>query len=190
MMEPTIKSVKTAQSIVGTNNDGGRPGNDFYPTPPEGTLGLLKVETFDGDIWEPACGDGSMSMVLESAGYNVISTDIEPRGYGTYGDFFLYSIPLAPNIVTNPPFRLVREFADRSLSLGCNKIALLCKLSFLEGKERGAWFPNTPLKWVYVFMRRLNMTRNGEPMTGSGMIAFAWFVWEKNYIGRPMIGWI
>jgi len=30
---------------------------------------------------------------------------------------------------------------------------------------------------------RLKMTRNGEEerIKGGGMIAFAWFVWEKNY---------
>lgn len=179
-----------AHSIIGSTNDGGRPINDFYPTPPEGTLGLLKYETFKGEIWEPACGDGSMSKVLESKGYKVISTDLEPRGYGTQGDFFFYGQLLAPNIVTNPPFRLAQEFADRSLALGCDKIALLCKLAFLEGQERGEWFPRTPLKNVYVFSERLTMTRNGELQTGGGMIAFAWFVWERGYQGKPMIGWI
>lgn len=184
------KSAKKAQSIVGSNNDGGRPENDFYPTPPEGTLGLLKVESFIGDIWEPACGNGAMSKVLESAGYKVVSTDLEPRGYGTQGDFFFYGSLLAPNIVTNPPFRLAQEFADRALALGCDKLALLCKLAFLEGQERGAWFPRTPLKNVYVFSARLTMTRNGESPTDGGMIAFAWYVWERSYQGRPMIGWI
>jgi len=182
-------STKRAQSIVGTNNDGNRPSNDYYPTPKIGTLGLLKVETFDGDIWEPACGDGSMSRVIESFGYRVISTDIEPRGYGAQGDFF-FSPLLAPNIITNPPFRLAREFADRALSLGCDKLALLCKLAFLEGQSRGEWFPGTPLKSVYVFSKRLTMTRNGEPQTGGGMIAFAWYVWERDYSGKPAIGWI
>lgn len=32
--------------------------NEFYPTPPEATRALLSVETFDGSIWEPACGGG------------------------------------------------------------------------------------------------------------------------------------
>lgn len=154
---------KRAQSIVGTNNDGGRPENDFYPTPPEGTNGLLKYESFIGDIWEPACGDGAMSKVLEAAGYKVISTDVEPRNYGTQGDFFFYGSLLAPNVVTNPPFRLAQEFADRALALGCDKLA---------------------------FSERLSMSRNGEPIGNGGMIAFAWFVWERGYIGRPMIGWI
>ena len=185
-----VTSIQRAQSIIGSNYDGGRPENDFYPTPPEGTLGLLKVESFIGNIWEPACGDGSMSKVLESAGYRVVSTDLEPRGYGSQGDFFFHGSLLAPNIVTNPPFRLAQEFADRALALGCDKLALLCKLAFLETKGRGAWLPTTPLKNVYVFSERLSMSRNGEELQNGGMIAFAWFVWERGYQGKPMIGWI
>jgi len=40
------------------------------------------VESFEGQIWEPACGDGAISRVLEAAGYQVISTDLIDRGYG------------------------------------------------------------------------------------------------------------
>jgi hypothetical protein len=186
----SAKAAKRAHSIVGFSNDGGRPENDFYPTPPEGTLGLLKFETFQGMIWEPACGDGSMSKVLESSGYTVVSTDLEPRGYGAQGDFFFYGMLLAPNIVTNPSFRLAQQFAERALSLGCEKLALLCKLPFLEGQERKPFFLRTKLKQVYVFSERLSMTRNGEEQTSGGMIAFAWYVWERGYTGKPMIDWI
>jgi hypothetical protein len=186
------KSVQKAQSIVGTNNDGGRPIMDFYPTPERGTQALLRVETFIGDIWEPACGDGSMSRAIESFGYKVYSTDIQPRGYGNRLDFFFAGDLLAPNIITNPPFVLSQEFAERALLLGCNKLALLNKLAFLEGVDRTKWLQTTPLKNVWVFSRRLKMTRNGEEerIKGGGMIAFAWFVWEKEYSGRPMIGWV
>jgi len=179
-----------AQSIVGTNNDGGRPVLDFYPTPPRGTKALFQVETFKGSIWEPACGNGAMSKVIKTFGYDVISTDIEPRGYGEQLDFFFAPVLLAPNVVTNPPFKYAQEFADRSLALGCEKLALLCKLAFLEGQERTKWLEHTPLKNVYVFRKRLDMTRNGEPLENGGLIAFAWYVWESGYTGRPMIGWI
>jgi len=183
-------TAKRAQSIVGTNNNGGRPENDFYPTPPEGTEALLEVETFVGSIWECACGDGAMSRVLERSGYDVISTDLEPRGYGIQLDFLLAHRLHAPNIVTNPPFRLALQFVQQARELGCEKIALLCKLAFLEGQERAEWVENSPLKSVWVFKKRLTLYRNGIEMKNSGMIAFAWFVWEREYIGRPMIGWI
>ena len=78
---------------------------EFYPTPPEATRALLSVESFEGDIWEPACGDGAISKVLEAAGYQVVSTDLIDRGFGAGGHNFLKSSrPLAKNIITNPPY--------------------------------------------------------------------------------------
>jgi hypothetical protein len=190
-------SVKRAQSIVGTNtgtNHGiARPAMDFYPTPRRGITSLLEVEDFDGDIWECACGDGAISKVLEVYQYTVISTDIEPRGYGTQQDFLSLTLPdlLAPNIITNPPFTMAQEFAERALKLGCTKLALLCKLAFLEGVSRSAWLETTPLKAVYVFKRRLKFTRNGdENIKGGGMIAFAWFIWERGHALEPVIRWL
>ena len=59
---PIDPKLKRAQSLVGTSE--GRPEHDFYHTPPEATEALLKVEKFVGEIWEPACGDGSMSLVF------------------------------------------------------------------------------------------------------------------------------
>lgn len=82
-----------------------RAAYEFYPTPPEATRALMSVESFEGDIWEPACGDGAISKVLEAAGYQVVSTDLIDRGYGVGGHNFLKSDnPLAKNIITNPPY--------------------------------------------------------------------------------------
>lgn len=82
-----------------------RAAYEFYPTPPEAVRALLSVESFSGSIWEPACGDGAISKVLEAAGYQVISTDLIDRGYGAGGQDFLKSDrPLAKNIITNPPY--------------------------------------------------------------------------------------
>ena len=50
-----------------------RDPHDFFPTPPEVTRALLAVEQFVGGIWEPACGDGAMSIILEADGYLVRS---------------------------------------------------------------------------------------------------------------------
>lgn len=168
-----------------------RQKDDFYPTPPEGTEALLSVESFDGPIWEPACGDGAVSEVLKAHGYTVISTDLVDRGYSDSGvDFLMEYRPLAPNIVTNPPFKYAQEFVEKALSLTTGKVAMLCRLAWLEGIERGQMFQSTPLARVWVFSKRLHMSRNGESNGGGGMIAFAWFVWEHGYTGKPTLGWI
>ena len=77
-------SLKTASRLVGTMVSNDRKENDFYPTPKWATEQLLKYEKFDGDIWEPACGDGAISEVLKEHGYTVTSSDIIDRGYSPY----------------------------------------------------------------------------------------------------------
>ena len=56
-------------------------GADFYPTPPWATRALLAHETFIGNVWEPACGDGAMSRVLADAGLRVESSDVNDYGF-------------------------------------------------------------------------------------------------------------
>lgn len=182
------EKLKRAQSLVGTSE--GRPVGDWYPTPPEATIALLEREKFTGTIWEPACGDGAMSKVMVDAGYEVISTDLYDRGYGVSGEDFLFSTRTADNVVTNPPFTLGEEFIWKALSATTGKVVMLTKLQFLEGAKRKRMFESTPLKTVYVFSKRLTMTRNGEKMKNSGMIAFAFLVWEHGYQGAPSVQWI
>lgn len=185
----TDAKTKRAQSIVGTSK--GRPENDFYPTPPEATLALLSKEKFMGSIWEPACGDGAISRVLQEAGYDVYSSDLIDRGFGNAPHDFLTSTVNAENIITNPPFTLAQEFVERSLERTSGKVAMLCKLAFLEGQKRKEFFETTPLARVHVFSKRVNFYREGERgKLGTSMIAFAWFVWEHGHEGPPQLGWI
>ena len=179
-----------ARSIIPTRDIR---NEDFYPTPPRSTQALLDVERFDGPIWEPACGDGAMAKVLKNNGYDVVSTDLVDRGYGTHGiDFLMEYKSLAPNIVTNPPFKHAVPFLRKALSLSTGKVAFLCRLAWLEGKERKKIFQNTPIARVWVFSERIPMLRNGDVMHagGGGMIAFAWFVWDHSHKGPPTLGWI
>jgi hypothetical protein len=179
-----------AQSIVGYHPEG-RPGDDFYPTPPTATEQLIRCIGFPERIWEPACGDGAISRVLESHDYQVISSDLYDHGYGETGaDFLQTSARRANAIITNPPYCLAEAFLQHALDLQVRKIALLCKLAFLEGVKRSSILEASPLHYVLVFRRRLQLTRNGESMRNRGMIAFAWFVWERNYNGQPVLRWI
>jgi len=184
------KSIRQAQSIVGVSP--GRPSDDFYPTPRAATEAILDRETFAGGVWECACGDGAISKVLEDYGYYVVSTDLYDRRYGISNIDFLKTKRLkAPNIMTNPPFKLADDFVRHAIhDLKCQKLILLAKLAFLEGQRRTEMLERTPLSHVYVFRKRLTMTRRGEKQRNSGMIAFAWFVWEEYYTGKPRISWI
>jgi hypothetical protein len=186
-------AVTQAQRVTGTAVDReAREKDDFYPTPPEGTEALLRVEKFSGPIWEPACGDGAISRVLIGAGYDVTSTDLVAREYGeSRVDFLMEYKARAPNIVTNPPFKMVSPFIRKALDLSTGKVAMLLRLACLEGSGRGEIFESTPIARVLVFKKRLQFKRPGWEDTGAGgMLPFAWFIWEHGYVGKPTLGWI
>ena len=124
-MKPLSSNAGSAFSRAQTDDPANRETHDFYPTWPAATRALLTVETFDGAIWEPACGDGAMSREMIAAGYDVTSTDLIARGYGEPDrDFLMEWSPVAPNIVTNPPFRWAMEFIDRALQLTTGKVVM------------------------------------------------------------------
>jgi hypothetical protein len=188
IIQPIDKKLKRAQSLVGSSE--GRPDFDFYPTPTTAVEALLNVEKFSRRIWEPACGDGAISEVLKKHGHEVLSTDLIDRGYGETPHDFLTSSYKCENIITNPPFVLADKFIELSLQRTTDKVCMLCKLQFLEGAKRKIMFESTPLKSVWVFSKRLSMYRNGEKMKNSGMIAFAWYIWERGYEGKATVGWL
>ena len=183
-------SITPAHSIIGYR-PGGRPKDDFYPTPDYAVTALLEKEPLIGGVWEPACGMGHISKVLEAAGLSVVSTDLQDYGYGIPGvDFLKAKRLLAPNIVTNPPYKLADAFVRQAIRLEAEKICLLLKLSFLEGVGRRELFRESPPARIYVFSKRLQMTRNGAEYRNRGMIAFAWFVWLHGNKGSPQVDWI
>ena len=83
--------MKNSIRTLGATNlsQGEREINDFYATEPKAMELLLKEETFNKDVWECACGQGHLSEVLKAHGYNVKSTDLIDRNYGTGGIDFL-----------------------------------------------------------------------------------------------------
>lgn len=182
-----------ALSIIGSSRENGpRDQLDFYPTPSHITEKLLKVESFEGTICEPACGDGAISKVLIAKGHKVDSFDIEDRGFGITRNFF-HSQDCYDNIITNPLFNRALDFVYHGKKTANKKIALFLKTTFLESADRYQMFKdkNFPLKKMYQFSKRVQLTKNGDEMVGkAGMIAFAWFVWDREHNGEPMIDWI
>ncbi len=152
--------------------NGTRREHDFYPTAPEATLALLKKEQRHleayGTVWEPACGDGAIAKLLPG---NVIATDLIDRGYGTLADF-LTSPKRAPAIVTNPPFKLARQFIEHAWWLEVDYLALLLKSTFWHAANRVSlwrgWAPTVEYKLTW----RLDFTGQGSPTMDC-----SWIVW-------------
>jgi hypothetical protein len=134
-------------------------------------------------------------MRLSRGGYLVYSTDLVDRGYeGTiFKDFLKYASGNSMDIITNPPYKYAKEFVEHALDISIYgvKVAMFLKLTFLEGKARKKLFKKYPPKIVYVFSNRIKCAKNGNfAKTGSSAVAYAWFVWEKGFNGKPTIEWI
>lgn len=167
-------------------------GPDFYPTPVWATYALINIEDFQGNIWEPACGDGSMAKILKETNCSVESSDLFDRGYGSPGIDFLKTSRVVDNIITNPPFNAAEGFVRAGLKQSSNKLALLLRLAFLEGANRQREiFRMTPPTRVWIFSERITFYPAGAVQKGSGTTAYAWFVWDKNDVAeKSELKWI
>jgi hypothetical protein len=159
----------------------GRQERDFYPTPIEVTQALLSVETFEGGIWEPACGNGAMSNVLLAAGYKVISTDIHPLDFGTQADFFNVKPRLVTNIVTNPPFDLAQRFIEHAMLFQPKKLALVLKATYWHAKNRMPLFEKYPPARIYPMLWRPDFLGKGRPTMEA-----QWCVWDRDHAGATI----
>ena len=198
-----INKVLSGGQLAGGNSTSKREENDFYATNPE-TLKLFLYEfwkdnSFEGDILEPACGQGHISQTLREMlpNFNIISTDLIDRGYGQGGvNFLTHDYGRTFNtVITNPPFSLAKEFIEKGLKVADKYVIMLCKIQLLEGVKRKDMFLNTPLKYVYVHTTRQATWKEGKPTDSKGKkwattMCLAWFVWDKEYEGEPIIRWI
>jgi hypothetical protein len=180
-------SAAQGRRLVAARSAGRLRGDDFHQTPKAAVEALLLVEQFEGPIWEPACGLGAISRVLEQRGHVVTSTDLVDRGFGMARiDFLMERHALAPNIVTNPPYKNSLAFAEHATQLATGKVAFLCRLNWLAGQKRRQFFESSPLARVWVFSKRLPLMHRDDwagPRSTS-TIDFAWFVWDRAHRGR------
>jgi hypothetical protein len=185
--------------LAGGNSTTEKAENDFYATPPKTTSEFLNktYSIFENVklIHEPCCGQGHLSEILKDYfDCTIISTDLIDRGYGMGGVDFLNPDfnPKADLIITNPPFSLVNDFIRVGLEKTNRYLVYLCKIQLLETVGRKELLENSPLKYVYVHSKRQATWKNGEPLDPNGKpwattMCLAWFVWDKQYSGEPII---
>ena len=171
---------------------------EFYATPPEATLALLSVETFDGSIWEPACGDGAICKVLERSGHSGVATDLVSRGFGIAGiDFLDEEKPRAKHIVTNPPYGrgLADRFVAHALKLTAatrGKVAMLLMLSSLCHPLRHEFFVSNPPARIYGLDHLVCLPngRRSEALERKSTERFCWVVWDADHVGPTQFSWL
>lgn len=186
---------------LGASNhtDKERQNEDYYATDPIAIDVLINDGgiSFDRPIWECSCGGGHLSKRLEEYGYKVKSTDLIDRGYGKGGvDFLTYNEKWNGDILTNPPYKYAKEFIEHAMDIiydGC-RVFMFLKVQFLEGKARKELFKKYPPKCVYVSSSRILCAKNAlfdEMKAGGGSaVAYAWYEFEKGYIGKSELKWI
>jgi len=173
-----------------------RTARDFYATPEWVTEALLRHVRFRGRVWEPCCGAGAITTVMQRRGYDVTSTDIADHGFGAPGvDFF--SCKTMPEgcraIVTNPPYGGARSlegqeksaasmlrFVDHALRLTESvqgQLALLVRLQWIAGKRAAALMSAAPFTAVVALTRRIYWFDKDEN-TNISQHHHAWVVFD------------
>jgi hypothetical protein len=175
-------------------DDENRDEHDFNKTAAETVERLCAVEKFIGRIAEPACGDGAIARVLIEQGYDVASYDLIDRGYGTGGvDFLATDVLDGDNVVTNPPYKIWREFVEHAVELvdERGKVAMFAPIRYLAGIDRRAIFERTQLSRAWIFADRQKTLRNNWVDTGNGSkVDTMWLVWDPAHVGDPTFGWL
>jgi hypothetical protein len=182
---------------------------DDFPTPPWATRALLEhvliprrlVSRAVHTCWEPACNRGSMAEPLRQYFKRVITSDIHHYGYDSIDRVEDFLAPYAMRdtadwIITNPPFRLAREFTLRGLELTRLGVAIFARSNWIEGQERyRTLFQARPPALVAPFVERCPLTkgfdeetdeRGGVDFDASSATSYSWFVWfaPENPPGR------
>jgi hypothetical protein len=104
-----------------------------------------------------------------------------------------YSIDLdIKTILTNPPYSEALSFVKKAIQLipPDGMVCFLLRVQFLEGKERGKFFEEHPPHYMYLYSGRAMCYLNGEKTLDSSAVAYAWFIWDKDYKGDPIVKWI
>ena len=96
-------------------------------------------------------------------------------------------------VFTNPPYNLMTKgnMLAEFQRIATNKVILLLNIFYLSSKERKQMLENSHLRHVYIHSDRVTMFPYGQekPKNG-GTKMYAWFVWDKDYRGKPTISWI
>jgi hypothetical protein len=168
--------------------------NDKYLTPLSLVEQLLTHIELDkaASILEPCCSvEKSIIQVLEQNGFTNLTANVyNPEIPST--DFLLFNTETKYDyIITNTPYgdKEITKFILKMKEIVNKQIICLYPLSILQGIKRykQIWCDKIfPLKEVLLFVRPpfLTDTINANGKYKTGMTFYAWFIWEKGYIGE------
>lgn len=179
---PVAQMNNIGAAMAGGKSKKDKPVNpdEFFPTA-EGTtralVPVLREIGWPNYVWECACGEGHISKQLIAAGYDVTSTNLIDRGYGSSPIDFLRVENrferMPSSIVTNPPFSLSDEFLVHALViLGIEHVAMLLPNGIWHAKNRVKLFHLHKPSLILPLTWRLDVTGGGAPTMNC-----CWYVW-------------
>lgn len=188
----------------------GRSPRDLYETPWE--LAHAAISVFEEDEhcgWrygnmslDAGCGSGvwGEAMRLRFPNIFISGVDIDPEiPTNDYYDMMFINDYLKHDsnnydiVFGNPPYSLAEEFIRHAYGMikPGGYIYFLLRLSFLEGIDRCKHlFKEIPLKRVYVCSRRPSFFSSDGVRHTTDTLAYAMFLWQRLYIGKPTISFM
>ncbi len=176
---------------------------DFYETPKWATEKAVKAMLRDKIlnkkefVYEPCVGAGAITDVLEMYGFeNIEASDIQTADYikGIKGvDVYEVEDNACDVVITNPPYNLMTKgnMLAEFQRIAEKKVILLLNIFYLSSKDRKQMLENSSLRHIYIHSDRVTMFPHGQekPKNG-GTKMYAWYVWDKEYTGKPTLSWI
>lgn len=169
---------------------------DFYETPTWVTEAIIPHvrAAIEGTpsprrLWEPACGNGAISRVLnvQGVGAQVCSSDLHQRDWDGMQQYDFLTrkqewhrsqIGQWSCIITNPPYALAERFIERASQYltedGC--LFLLLRLGILGAQARAEFWRRHPPKHLYITPQRPKFREDGK----SDSAEYAWLAWGKH----------
>lgn len=187
--------VRSARAIMSSRKEA-RDSRDFFPTPPFATRALVEIAIPHAGValdswWEPACGEGHMSGVLEEYAPGFIS-DVHDYGGNPVRDFLQTKhVPHECGwIITNPPFRGTSDravaFTQHAIGLGRNVAMFVRAQWVVEGTRRyAALFKPHPPTLIAFFSERVPVHKGRWNPKGSTATAYCWVIWIKGREPMP-----
>ena len=168
--------------------------NDKYLTPYSITQLLLDNIEIDKDatILEPCSSiEGSIVKVLRENGFNNVTENVyietpETDIFNLEGEY--------DYIITNTPYgKSIIPMVEKMKTLATKQIIALYPISTLHSslryKSNIFATPDYKLKQVLMFVRPpwLKDTLQEDGKFNTGINAYGWFIWEKNYNGEIIL---
>lgn len=165
---------------------------DDFPTPSWAARAWCehvagKDAVVDKTCWEPAANRGHMIRGLQDYFSRVHGSDIFDYGAGfPVWDFLsphsMYDEHRPDWIVTNPPFRLLRDFVQTALPIARVGVAMLVRLQCLEGIGRfnELFAPYADRYAVSAFVERVSLVHGCLDPKASRPTAYCWLtIWKE-----------